>query len=329
MRRIFIYVGLIALFITLTLFSLKSGAVNLSWNDVFYGLLGQADESTNIIIQELRVPRLILAFIIGAGLGISGAALQGLLRNPLGDPGILGISSASGLGGVIAVYYGLSASFSFALPIMAIAFGGLATIVLVIMASRDASVLTLILAGVAISSIAGAMTSLAMSMSPTPLSLQEMIMWMLGSLENRSMTDVQLAVPFILLGIAMIIPTAKPLSTLVLGEDVAKSLGINLTKTRNLIVFGSAACVGAGVAVAGMIGFIGLIVPHLVRPYVGHDPGRSLIPSALLGGLFLLLADMIARQPIVQAELRLGVITAMVGAPFFLWIIYKTRESMR
>lgn len=329
MRQINIYVGLIALSIIILLFSLKSGAVLLSWHDVIFGLMGQADETTNIIIQELRIPRLILAFIIGAGLGVSGAALQGLLRNPLADPGILGVSSASGLGGVIAVYYGLTASFSLALPLMAITFGGIATVILVIMASRDASVLTLILAGIAISAIAGALTSLAMSMSPTPISLQEMIMWMLGSLENRSMTDVWLAAPFIGIGIAMILPTGKALSTLVLGEDVAKSLGVNLPRTRNLIVFGSAACVGAGVAVAGMIGFVGLMVPHLVRPYVGNDPGRSLIPSALLGGLVLLLADMIARQPVMQAEIRLGVITAIVGAPFFLWIIYKTRESMR
>lgn len=329
MKRASLYLILIFLLIPLVLLSLKSGAVALSWHQVLTGMVGQASDATNIIIQELRVPRLLLAFLIGAGLGMSGAALQGLLRNPLADPGILGISSASGLGGVIAVYYGLTSIFPYALPVLAIAFGGIATLVLVIMASRDASVLTLILAGVAISAIAGALTSLAMSMAPTPLSMQEMIMWMLGSLENRSMTDVALATPFILLGMAMILPTSKALSTLVLGEDTAKSMGINLPRTRSLIVFGSAACVGAGVAVAGMIGFVGLVVPHLVRPYVGHDPGRSLIPSALMGGVILLIADMIARQPLVQAELRLGVLTAMIGAPFFLWIIWRTRGEMR
>ena len=318
MKRITLYSALTLLLVILSLASLKSGATNLSWHEVISGLMGSASDTTNVIVQELRAPRLLLAFLIGAGLGMSGAALQGLLRNPLADPGILGISSASGLGGVIAVYYGLTASFALALPVMAIAFGGIATLVLVIMASRDASVLTLILAGVAISSIAGSLTSLAMSLAPTPLSMQEMVMWMLGSLENRSMTDVTLAAPFILIGMAMILPTGKALSTLVLGEDAAKSMGLNLPRTRSLIVFGSAACVGAGVAVAGMIGFVGLVVPHLVRPYVGHDPGRSLVPSALMGGVILLVADMIARQPLVMAELRLGVLTAMIGAPFLL-----------
>jgi len=320
----------VGLLVTLViLLSLKSGAVPLSWGQTLAALLGEGDFAHQVILHELRVPRLLLGFLIGGGLGMSGAALQGLLRNPLADPGILGVSAASGLGGVIAVYYGLAGMFAFALPLMAIFFASLATLVLVFMAARETSVLTLILAGVAISSIAGAFTSLAMSMAPTPISMQEMILWMLGSLENRSMTDVYLAAPFIILGMGMMLATSRSLTALALGEDTATTMGINVVRTRNLIVFGTAACVGAGVAVAGMIGFVGLIVPHMVRPFFGYDPGRSLWPSALLGGLILLIADIIARQPLMQAELRIGVITAMIGAPAFLYIIYKTRGAMR
>ncbi len=329
MIKKYFYLILLVLLVSLSFFSLKFGAVSLSWQDTILALFGEAEPTTNIIIRELRFPRLLLAFLIGSGLGISGAALQGLLRNPLADPGILGVSAASGLGGVIAVYYGFASLFPLALPLMAIFFGGLATLVLVFIASREASVLTLILAGLAISSIAGALTSLAMSLAPTPLSMQEMVMWMLGSLENRSLTDVMLAAPFILLGIFMILPTSRTLSVLALGEDTATSMGVNVKKTRNLIVFGAAASVGAGVAVAGMIGFVGLVVPHIVRPFFGNDPGRSLIPSALMGGILLVLADLLVRQPLMQAELRIGIVTALVGAPVFLYIIFKTRESMR
>ncbi len=324
-----IYISLILLLLLISFAALMSGAVTLSVSQVWGGLMGTADETTVIIVRELRLPRILLALLIGSSLGLSGAALQGLLRNPLADPGILGVSAASSLGAILAIYYGFASVFIYALPIAAMSFALAATFILLVLSRRDASVLTLILAGVAISSLAGALASLAMSFAPTPLSLQDMVMWMLGSLENRSMNDVTLVLPFMVGGFLLILPTGRGLSALALGSDVATSLGINLKALRMRIVIGTAMMVGAGVAVAGMIGFIGLIVPHMVRPFVGYDPRQSLLPSALTGAGVLLIADMIARMPQLMSELRLGVLTAMIGAPVFLYIVFKTRENMR
>jgi iron complex transport system permease protein len=189
--------------------------------------------------------------------------------------------------------------------------------------------LTLIVVGIAISSLAAALTALAMNLAPNPYSLREMIMWLMGSLTNRSMADIYLAGPFILIGWALILPTGRALQALVLGEETAISLGTNLKSVRTRIVIGVALSVGAGVAVSGAIGFIGLVVPHMIRPFVGHEPGRTLMPSAIGGALLLTLADILTRLMPVASDIRLGVITALLGAPLFLWLIIKTRGEMR
>ncbi|WND03981.1 iron ABC transporter permease [Temperatibacter marinus] len=327
MTRLHIISGLLLLI--MALFSLQFGAVDLSFVDLASALTGKAEETTALIIFELRIPRLLLALFVGAGLGISGAALQGLLRNPLADPGVLGISAASSMGAVLAIHYGLTSLFSYALPLAAMLSGFLATAALFFITRREASHLTIILLGVAISSLCGAMTSLLISFAPSPVSMQEMVMWMLGSLENRSLTDVYLAGPFILIGMIMIFWQRRPLTSLTLGEDVAKSMGVDTEKTALMIILGSALIVGAGVAVSGIIGFIGLITPHIARPFVQHDPGKTLIPSALIGALLLGFADILVRLPGFYSELRIGVVTAFIGAPFFLWVIFKTRREMR
>ncbi len=305
------------------------GYAPLGISDVLLALLGAGDERYVFIVQEIRLPRVLLGAMVGGSLGLAGAAIQGLLRNPLADPSVIGVSSSAGLGAVIAIYYGVAALSSFAIPLFAIVFALAAMLILAWLAGKDASVLTLILAGVAISSLAAALTSLAMNLSPNPFSLNDIILWLLGSLSNRSYTELLLAGPFIVLGWGLLILTRGALPALSLGEDAAATLGVDLRRLRLLIIFGAAFCVGGSVAVSGAIGFVGLVAPHLVRPFVGHDPGRLLVPSAFAGALLLVLADIGVRVLPGETELKLGVVTALLGAPFFLWLIIYTRRSMR
>ena len=316
------------LFIT-CLVSLTIGPLDITLNQLFNSFFREVKTPYTIVIFELRLPRIFLGILVGASLGLSGAALQGLLRNPLADPGILGVSTTASLGAVIALYFGLGAIFILSVPIMAMLGALFATSILYYVASRDASVLTLILVGIAISSLAAALTALAMNLAPNPYSLREMIMWLMGSLNNRSWSDIYLAGPFIIIGWALILPTGRGLQALVLGEETAISLGIDLKKLRTRIVVGVALCVGAGVAISGAIGFIGLVVPHMIRPFVGQEPGRTLVPSAIGGALLLVLSDLFARLMPTASDIRLGVVTALLGAPLFLWLIIKTRGEMR
>ncbi len=309
--------------------SLSLGTVSLTSSEVWRGLWGQADPAINIIVQELRLPRLILGLMAGATLAIMGAALQGLLRNPLADPGVIGISASASLGAVIAIYFGWTAVSAYAVPVMAMSMAGVATLILFALAMRDSSALTLILTGIGISSLATAFISLVMNIAPTPGSVQDMVMWMLGSLENRTITDLWMAGPFVLAGWLMLIGTSRGLDALSLGEDAAHSLGINVTRMRWQIILGSALSVGAIVSVCGGIGFVGLVVPHMIRSFMGSAPGRILLPSALLGGAILVGADMVTRAVTDFGSLRLGVVTAIIGAPVFLLIVYRTRDSMR
>lgn len=267
--------------------------------------------------------------MVGASLGLSGAALQGLLRNPLADPGVIGVSASAGLGAVMAIYLGFTATFALALPLFALAGALISTFLLFTLANRDASVLTLILVGIGISSLAVSMTSLVMNFAPNPFSLQDMILWLLGSLDNRSYADIRLAGPFIILGWFLLAFVGRGLTALTLGEDTARTLGIDLRRLRLLIILGVSLSVGASVAVCGTIGFVGLVMPHMARRFFGHDPSQILLPSALGGAFLLTLADLITRLPISDNQLRLGVITAFIGAPFFLYIVVKTREAMR
>lgn len=326
-----LYANLTLLFglATITFMSLFIGAANLSPEEILSALIGTAPESTEIIVLELRLPRVLLGIFAGAALGLSGAALQGLLRNPLADPGVIGVSSTAGFGAVVAIYFGLSSSFPLAIQILSMGGALLATFALSLVSRRDSSVLTLILAGIGISSLATAAISLTMNFAPNPMSLQDMIMWLLGSLDNRTMTDLSLAAPFILLGWALMYNTAQGLDASSLGEETAQSLGINLDRLRLQVIVGSAISVGAAVSVCGSIGFVGLVVPHMVRSLIGHAPGRLLLPSALLGAILLTIADLITRMPMGHGQLRLGVVTAFIGSPLFLYIIYKTRGAMR
>ncbi|NFV78812.1 FecCD family ABC transporter permease [Magnetospirillum aberrantis] len=293
------------------------------------GLFESGDGPNAIIMQELRLPRVLLALCVGGTLGLAGAALQGLLRNPLAEPGLVGASSSAALGAVLVLYFGIYNLFPLALPVAAI-LGALAAVgLLYLLAGRNPGVMTLILAGIAVSSLAGSVISLAINMSPNPHSAAEIVFWLLGSLKDRSMDHFRLALPFMVAGTALLLTSGAALDALTLGEDTARTLGFNLGRVRFFLVAGTALTVGSGVAVTGAIGFIGLVVPHLLRPFVGYQP-RRLLPASLLGGMALLLAaDIGVRLIPTQLELKLGVLTSLVGAPFFLALVLKTRKVMQ
>jgi len=306
--------------------SLSIGPAAAGLGALFGQLTGGEADIAILIMREIRLPRALLALMIGATLGVSGAALQGFLRNPLAEPGVIGVSASAALGAVLAIYSGLSASVPLALPALAIG-GALVAVAILQVLSGGRSTLTLILAGVAISSIAGALTSLALNLSPNPFAAQEIIIWMLGSITDRSMVHVALAAPFIVVGVAMLLATAHRLEALTLGEEAAIGMGVDLKRLRLLIVLGTALSVGAATAVSGVIGFVGLVVPHLLRPLVGHRPALLLPVSGLGGALLLLVADILVRLVTPGSELKLGVLTALVGAPFFLWLVIASREG--
>lgn len=308
--------------------SLLVGPANLDLPTALAGLFSKSNPAATLVMCEIRLPRAILGFMIGATLGLSGAVMQGYLRNPLADPAILGVSGAASLGAVLAIYTGLSAMFPLALPLLAISGAVVAVLLLQMLAGTNAGTLTLILAGIAITSLAGALTSLALNLSPNPFAAMEMMFWMMGSLTDRSMQHVWLSAPFMIVGWAMLSVLGRALSALTLGPQVASSLGIRLDRTQMLAVLGTAASVGAATAVAGTIGFVGLIVPHLLRPFVGSEPSRLLPASALAGAAIVLAADIGVRIIAPGRDLKLGVLTAIVGAPFFLWLVVKHRRDV-
>jgi iron complex transport system permease protein len=319
---------LAALFVAAFLASLLVGPAGLPLSTAFQVLFSNENPAAALVMHEIRMPRAILAALIGGTLGLTGAVLQGFLRNPLADPNILGISSSAALGAVLVIYTGLSATFALALPLAAMAGALLAVMVIYTLSGSHAGTLTLILAGLAISTFAGAMTTLVLNLSPNPYAALEIVYWMLGSLTDRSWTHVLLAAPFIVVGSLLLALSARALDALTLGADVAASLGIDLPRTRTLIVLGAAMAVGAATAVAGAIGFIGLVVPHVLRPLVGRQPSRLLPASAIAGASLLLLADVAVRVIAPSRDIKLGVLTALIGAPFFVWLVLKTRREM-
>ncbi len=310
------------------LLSLTVGPAAVAFGDSLAALFSDKRDAIALIMREIRLPRAILGLMIGATLGLSGAALQGYLRNPLAEPGLIGVSASASLGAVIAIYSGFSAIFPLGLPLAALAAAILAVFVVQAMAGTRGGALSIILAGIAVSSFAGAMTSLALNLSPNPFAALEIMFWMLGSLTDRSMTHVWLSAPFMLLGWAMLAALARSLDALTLGTDAAASMGVNMRRVQFLAVFGTAASVGAATAVAGAIGFVGLVVPHILRPLVGSQPSRLLPASALGGACVLMMADILVRIIAPDRDLKLGVLTAIVGAPFFLWLVYRTRRQM-
>lgn len=317
--------ALFAVLLAGALASLLAGRVWLPPNDVVEGLLSPNATLAGLIVGELRLPRLILAVCVGASLGLSGAVLQGLLRNPLAEAGLLGISTGAALGAVVAIYYGLTASFALATPLLGL-LGGFIAAALAFALSRSGGTLALILAGAAVSSVAAAGLALALNLAPNPYAAFEITTWLLGSLADRTWDHVWLGVPFMAVGCGLLFLTAPSLDALSIGEAQAESLGVNLKRVRLMALAGTAMAVGAATAVTGAVGFIGLVAPHLVRPFVGYRPGRVLLPSALLGAVMLLAADIGTRLMSYNTEIKLGVVTSIIGAPFFLWLVLSMRQ---
>ncbi len=303
------------------------GSTSLGVDRVLAALAGGGSAGDRVVVWEIRLPRAVAALVVGAALGASGAALQGLLRNPLAEPGVLGVSATAALGATTVIYYGIAGAGTLALPMAAVAGALAATALLTAAARRVGSVVTLILVGVGLSSFAGSLTALLMNLAPHPFSLSDMLNWMLGTVANRSFNDLLPAAPFLAAGLAILFAGRRGLSALTLGEEGAAGVGVDLPRTRRLVVLGAGLATGAAVAIAGAIGFVGIVAPHLVRPLVNHDPARTLAPSALLAGLILVLADLGVRLAPTDAELKLGVVAALLGAPVFIWIAARRRVT--
>lgn len=285
-------------------------------------------DAWSTILLEVRLPRAVLGLLVGGALGLSGAVLQGYLRNPLAEPGIMGISGGAALGAVISIHSGIASTLALALPLAGLMGAGVATALLTALAGRRTGAVTLILAGVAVSSLAAALTALALNLAPNPFAASEMLYWLMGSLTDRSLLHVWMAAPLIVIGSTLLLATARSLDGLSLGEAVAQNLGVDLGVLRWRVIAGTALSVGAATAVCGSIAFVGLVVPHLLRPGVGYEPSRLLIPSFLAGAALVLLADVALRLMSPLGDLRLGVLTALIGAPFFLWLVLKTRTEL-
>ena len=317
--RAWVYATTVGVLLLIVPLSLLTGRLS---NGPNFGL--GDPEIASIVLREIRMPRTLLGLLVGGSLGLCGAALQGLLRNPLAEPGVLGVSSGAALGAVLAFYFGLAGTDSIAVPIAAVAGSLVALGVIYSLAGKRNGLVGLVLAGIGINALAAALTSLALNFAPSPYAALEMLFWMFGSLADRSMVHVYLATPLMAAGWFCVAKAGQGLDALALGEDTAMSLGFPPKRTQSFVIIGTALSVGAAVAVTGVIGFVGLVVPHLLRPLVGHFPSRLLLPSFLVGALLTVLADLAVRLMPPGPELKLGVITALVGAPVFLHLVLKS-----
>ncbi len=286
-----------------------------------------AADPRSIIIVELRLPRTVLALLVGSALGLSGAVMQGYLRNPLADPGLFGVSSGAAFGAVIALYFGYAVQM-WLLPGFALVGAGVTMALLALIAGRSGSLILFTLAGMILTSITGSLTALAISLAPTPFVSSQIVTWLMGALTDRSWDDVTVAAPLIVAGMAVLALTARSLDALTLGEAAARSMGVDPARLQRLVIAGIALTVGASVASAGMIGFVGLIVPHMVRPFAGNRPSAILLPSALAGAVLLTLADSLVRLAPTVSELRLGIAMSMLGGPFFLYLLIAMRRRL-
>jgi iron complex transport system permease protein len=321
-----ISIVLLLLLAAMFLISLLAGRVWLPVGEVWDGLWSKDASLAATIVMQLRLPRAVLALEVGGALGLAGAVLQGVTRNPLAEPGLLGVSAGAALGAVIAVYFGIAAHFTTAAPLLGL-IGALLASFLTFALGRGGGTIRLVLAGAAVSALAAAGIALALNFAPSPYAAYEIMTWIMGSLADRSWNHVFLVTPFILVGCAMLLFTARGIDALTLGESQAMSLGINIERLYFLSVFGTALAIGASTAVTGVVGFIGLIAPHLVRPLLGHQPSRILLPAALSGALLLLFADIATRLIHVGPELKLGVLTSLIGTPFFFWLVVRLRKT--
>jgi iron complex transport system permease protein len=284
-----------------------------------------ADNADGWIFLELRLPRALLGLCVGAALGLSGAVLQGYLRNPLADPTVLGVSASAALGGVLAIFLGINL-VPFGLFGCAMIGAG-ASILLLLAIGRGGGPIGFILGGMVLSTLAGALTAFVISIAPNPFAASEIINWLMGALTDRLMEDVLTALPFMLIGALLLLTTGRALDALTLGENGARSLGVDLFRLQWLIVLGVGLSVGASVAVSGVVGFVGLIVPHLIRSFYDEQPSRILLPSALGGAILTLTADSLVRLIPGPGEMRLGIAMAVLGAPFFLLLLLRYRKG--
>ena len=305
--------------------SLLLGSVPLPPGRLAAALALQGSAGDELVVWQIRLPRALAAALVGGALGMSGAALQGLLRNPLAEPGVLGVSASAALFATFVLSFGLAGVAPLILPLAAVVGALLATMLVAAAAIRTRSVVTLILIGVGLSSFSGALMALLMNLAPNPFALADMVNWMLGTVANRSLVDIGFALPFLGLGAAILLATRRGLAALALGEETAAGLGLDLARQRLAVILGAGLATGAAVALAGAIGFVGIVAPHLVRPFLRYDPARLLVPSALLGALALVLADIGVRLIPTDAELKLGVVAALLGAPIFIWIAARRR----
>ena len=312
-----------ALVLALAMLSLVSGRVFVPWS-----AWTSLDDPRSAIILGLRLPRTLLGVMVGAALGVSGAALQGYVRNPLADPGVLGVSAMAAFGAVLTLYLGVTTEWPWVLPTAAVTGGVVGVIILVLLAGVASSTVTFILAGVILSTIATAGIALALTLAPSPWAVNEIVNWLMGSLADRSVNEVIWAAPFIAVGLAILFCTGRTLDALTLGDTGARALGVDMGLTRILVASGVGLAVGASVAVTGVIGFVGLVTPHLLRPFVGSRPGALLLPSALAGAAIVLAADILVRLAPSQSELKLGVAMAALGGPFFLALLISMRRRM-
>jgi iron complex transport system permease protein len=314
--------GLVAGLFTL---SLVTGVAPVGAGESLAALVQDDGGPLTMVMREIRLPRALLAVMIGISLGLSGAAMQGFLRNPLAEPGLIGVSSSAALGAVLALQTGFAAAFALALPLSAL-IGATAGVGLILfLAGPGGGAFTLILAGIALSALTAALTSLVLNLSPNPFAANEIVFWMMGSLADRSFDHVWMALPVMVLGWIALARCGRALEALTLGEDAAASMGFDLARLRLVLVGGVAGSVGAATAVAGAIGFVGLVVPHVLRPLVGGSPSRLLPASALGGAALVLAADIAVRLVLPGRDLKLGVLMALVGAPVFLHLIWRMR----
>lgn len=314
---------LLALVLALAVASIAVGRIVLGWN-----VWLDQDTIGRTILLELRLPRALLGILIGAALGLAGAALQGYLRNPLADPGTLGVSSMAAFGAVLSIFFGVADLHPWILPLSGVAGAMLGMLALFLLAGLTASALTLVLSGVILSAIAVAGIALVLSLSPSPWAAGEIVRWLLGALADRSLDDVVIATPLIAIGAALILSSRRALDALTLGEVGARSLGIDLGRAQWQLAGGIGLIVGASVAVSGIIGFVGLVVPHLLRPLVGARPAALLVPSAMGGAALVLAGDVVVRLLPGGSEVQLGVVMSLIGAPFFFALLYSMRRQV-
>ncbi len=310
--------------IAVAIVSLAVGASGFSMSRLWHGLIGK-DDVAAIVLLEIRLPRMLLSLMVGAILGLSGAAIQALTRNPLAEPAVLGTPQAAALGAVAVLYTGIAAANSIWLALTAIAAAAAAMALILFLIRSRQNILTLLLAGLGIGSLTGAAMSFVIGMSSNPYAVMEIVFWLMGSFEDRSMTHVAIALPFLAVSALLLLACRRAYTALALGEDAAQSLGVDVARISFLTAAGIAIGVGASVAVSGAIGFVGLIAPHLVRPWCNGDPGRTLLPSALCGALLTGFADILVRLIPSTGEIRIGVVTAMIGAPLFIWLIVSRK----